>query len=101
MYTGPLVMRSVVSERLYKHLLTLTVALSVLLNPDDNFRNSHLENARELLIYFVKHSPRVYIDIFVSYNVHALIHIADDLEHYRNSLNGINAFSSLKTIDVG
>ena len=80
MYTGPLVMRSVVSERLYKHLLTLTVALSVLLNPYDNFRNSHLENAREHLVYFVKHSP------------HALIHVADDLEHYRNSLNGINAF---------
>ena len=88
MYTGPLVIRSVVSERLYEHLLTLTVALSVLLSQYDNFRNSHLE----LLIYFVKHSPRVYIDIFVSYNVHALIHVADDLEHYRNSLNGINAF---------
>ena len=28
----------------------------------------------------------------MSYNVHALIHTADDLEHYRNSLNGINAF---------
>ena len=73
-------------------LLTLTVAFSVLLNPDYNFRNSHIEYARELLIYFVKNSPRVYGDIFVSYNVHALIHIADDVEHYGSSLNGIMAF---------
>ena len=34
----------------------------------------------------------MYGDIFVSYNVHALIHIADDLEHYESSLNGIMAF---------
>ena len=73
-------------------MLTLTVALSVLLNADYNFRNSHLEYARELLIYVMKHSPRVYGDIFVSYNVHALIHIADDVEHYGSSLNGIIAF---------
>ena len=85
-------MRSVVPERLHKHLLTLTVAFSVLLNPDYNYRNSHLEYTRELLICFVKNFPRVYGDIFVSYNVHALIHIVDDVEHYGSSLNGIIAF---------
>ena len=92
LYTGPLVLRTVVSERLYKHFLTLTVAMSILLESDDNFRNEHLEYAMELLIYFVKNSTRVYGEIFVSYNVHALIHLADDVEHYGSSLNDINAF---------
>ncbi|XP_063419233.1 uncharacterized protein LOC134702069 isoform X1 [Mytilus trossulus] len=92
LYTGPLVLRSVVPERLFKHFLTLTVAMSILLEPSDDFRNLHLDYARQLLIYFVRTSPTVYGDIFPSYNVHSLIHIADDVEHYGSSLNQINAF---------
>ncbi|XP_071139291.1 uncharacterized protein [Mytilus edulis] len=92
LYTGPLVMRSVVTERVYNHFLTLTVAMSILLEPDDNFRNAHLDYARELLVYYVKTAPILYSDTFVSYNVHSLMHLADDVEHFGSSLNEINAF---------
>lgn len=90
LYTGPLVLRSVVSNQVYKHFLSLTVAMSILLESDEDFRNEHLSYARELLKYFVKTSEMVYGDTFVSYNIHSLIHIADDVEIV--SLNELSAF---------
>lgn len=92
LYTGPLVLRSVVSNQVYKHFLSLTVAMSILLESDEDFRNEHLSYARELLKYFVKTSEMVYGDTFVSYNIHSLIHIADDVEYYGVSLNELSAF---------
>lgn len=43
LYTGPLVLRSVVSEKLYNHFLCLTVALSILLESNDVTRNAYLD----------------------------------------------------------
>lgn len=79
LYTGPLVMRSVVTERVYNHFLALTVAMSIFLEPDDNFRNAHLDYARELLVFYVKTSPFLYSDRCVSYNIHSLMHLADNV----------------------
>lgn len=92
LYTGPLVLRSVVSNQVYNHFLTLRVAMSILLESDEDFRHDHISYARELLKYFVKTSEMVYGDTFVSYNIHSLIHIADDVEHYGVSLNELSAF---------
>jgi hypothetical protein len=92
LYTGPLVLRPVVSKHVYEHFLSLTVAMSILLHNDVNFRNVHTGYARELLVYFVKTSELIYGETFVSYNVHSLIHIADDVEHFGKSLNDISAF---------
>ena len=66
--------------------------MSILLHNDVNFRNAHTGYARELLVYFVKTSELIYGETFVSYNVHSLIHIADDVEHFGKSLNDISAF---------
>ncbi|KAK3107380.1 hypothetical protein FSP39_013310 [Pinctada imbricata] len=92
LYTGPIVLKSVVSENIYEHFLTLTVAMSILLDSNDFTRNSYLQYARELLFYFVKESKNVYTDIFASYNVHSLIHLADDAEYFNSSLNNVSAF---------
>jgi hypothetical protein len=67
------------------------VAMSILLHSDVNFRNVHTGYARELLFYFVKTSELIYGETFVSYNVHSLIHIADDVENFGKSLNDISA----------
>ncbi|KAG1698564.1 hypothetical protein GQR58_005730 [Nymphon striatum] len=92
LYSGPIVLKSVVTSRLYKHFLTLTVAISILLDSNDDFRNAHLEYARELLIYFVKTSKLVYGETYVSYNVHSLIHIPDDVKNFGTSLHEISVF---------
>ena len=55
-------------------------------------RNVLLESAKELLNYFVYNSNESYGDTFCVYNVHGLIHIADDVEYFKKSLQAISAF---------
>jgi len=92
LYTGPLVLRSVVSEKLYSHFLCLTVALSILLESNDVTRNAYLDYAKELLIHFVQSGKHMYGETFTSYNVHTLIHLTEDVQHFNTSLNDICAF---------
>lgn len=92
LYTGPLVLKSVLKEEVYSHFLTLTVAMSILLDSNQTTRNEYLQYARELLEYFVKHSPAIYGDTFTTYNVHSLLHLQDDVQHFGTSLNEISAF---------
>lgn len=66
LYTGQLVMTYVLREEVYSHFLTLTVAMSILLDSNQTTRNEYLQNARELLEYFVKHSPAIYGDTFTT-----------------------------------
>ena len=53
--------------------------------------NDHLDYANQLMHYFVKNSVKLYGEEFVVYNVHSLIHVADDVRRF-GSLNKINAF---------
>ena len=55
-------------------------------------RNSSIESARQLLNYFVKKSKEHYGSSFNVYNVHGLLHIADDVEYFQCSLDEISAF---------
>jgi hypothetical protein len=72
---------------------TLKTSKGASLHPSiPNAYNVHTGYARELLVYFVKTSELIYGETFVSYNVHSLIHIADDVEHFGKSLNDISAF---------
>lgn len=92
LYTGPVVLRSVVSDEFYRHFIALSVAMSILLDSNDEKRYVYLQYARELLTFFVRKCPKIYGDIFVVYNVHNLLHLADDVEFYKCSLNEIAAF---------
>ena len=47
----------------------------------------------QLLNYFVYNSKECYGDIFCVYNVHGLIHIADDVEYFKKSLQAISTFA--------
>ena len=58
--------------------------------------NVLLESAKKLLNYFVYNSKECYGDTFclhTVYNVHGLIHIADDVEYFKKSLQSISAFA--------
>ncbi len=91
-YTPPIVLRKVVSKRVYEHFLSLTVAISILLDSDDHKHTSYLDYAHQLLKYFVNASKVIYIEQFIVYNVHNLIHLSHDVRHFDCSLNDISAF---------
>ena len=69
--------------------MLLKFAITILLTP---VLNSQINNyAKKLLCMFVGHSIKVYGKEFCIYNVHALIHLADDAQRY-GSLNSISCF---------
>ena len=92
LYTGPVVLRNVVSKEVYEHFLTLSVAVSILLDTDDESRNCYLDYATQLLNYFVEHCKHVYGDTFTVYNVHSLLHLPEDVRRFNCSLNDISCF---------
>ncbi|MEW8548043.1 MAG: hypothetical protein AB2693_31455 [Candidatus Thiodiazotropha sp.] len=92
LYTGPLVLRKVVPQRLYEHFLLLTVGISILLDTNDSKRNAYLNYGKDLLKYFVETSNDIYSETFTVYNVHNLVHIGDDAKKFNCSLNEISAF---------
>ena len=92
LYTGPVVLRQIVSKDVYKHFLCLTVILSILLNSNDTIRDGYLDYCRKLIVYFVRKGKYVYGSTFTTYNVHSFLHIADDVENFGCSLNDISAF---------
>lgn len=91
-YSGIVVLHDLIPEDIYHHFLVLTVAISILLDDDDDFRNAHLDYAKQLLQCFVRYSKDFYGPCFLSYNVHSLVHIADDCYTHSCSLNEISAF---------
>ena len=48
--------------------------------------------AKNLLSYFVAKAKRIYGDSFTVYNIHNLLHLADDCQNLHSSLNDISAF---------
>ena len=92
LYTGPIVLRKVLPKRAYQHFLTLSVAISILLESHDAKRAAYIDYAKELVGFFVHKCAKIYWEIFVVYNVHSLLHLPDDAENHKCSLNDIPAF---------
>ena len=79
LYTGLVALKGVLSKQSYKHFLSLSLAIRMLCEKNTIKRNSNIESARQLLNYFVKNSKEHYGSSFNVYNVHGLLHIADDV----------------------
>ena len=92
LYTGPVALKKVVSESVYEHFLCLTVAISILLESDDEKRTAYLDYAQQLLDYFVDKSRDIYSELFIVYNVHNLKHLPEDVKNFKCSLNNVSAF---------
>lgn len=92
LYTGPIVLKNTVSSQLYAHFVTLTVAVSIMLDSDDRTRAAYLDFSTELMRHFVSSCPALYGKTFSVYNVHALLHIHEDVSRFRCSLNDICCF---------
>jgi hypothetical protein len=90
LYSGPIVLKSVLSQELYEHFICFHVAITILVNPKlCKTLNSYAEN---LLKYFVQTFAQHYGKETLSYNVHGLLHLAEDCSVHGN----LDNFSTFK-----
>ncbi|XP_046402073.1 uncharacterized protein LOC124168026 isoform X1 [Ischnura elegans] len=74
-YTGPFLLKGILSKSAFKHFLSLHYAIRILLSSD---YLKHGDYARALLKYFVKNFALLYGREGLTYNVHGLLHLASD-----------------------
>lgn len=89
LYTGPVAFAGKLSEIVYKNFLLLSVGVYLLL--DDDSDADTIDYAEELLVAFVEHYCDLYGSDMVVYNVHNVIHLADDARKF-GSLDKVSAF---------
>ncbi|KAL7395525.1 hypothetical protein ABVT39_018579 [Epinephelus coioides] len=63
-----------------------------MLDSDDKRRAAYLDYSSQLMRHFVLSCPGLYGKTFSVYNVHALLHIHEDVSHFGCSLNDISCF---------
>ena len=75
-YLGVVIFKDILTPAFYEHFLCFHVAIKILsCRPwcfDDN------DHANDLLVFFVRQSEALYSELFVTYNVHGLMHLAQD-----------------------
>ena len=89
LYTGVVVLHNVLPIELYNNFMLLYVATFILASP--TFCVSSCSYSKTLLINFVNHFGLLYGQEMIVYNVHSLIHLADDVQEHGN-LDKISGF---------
>ena len=92
LYTGCLVLKDVLPSEGYKHFISLSLAMRVLLDENDEIRNEFLNYAKDLLKYFVSAGNVIFGRTFTVYNVHNLLHLCEDSSTFNTSLDHISSF---------
>ena len=99
LYLGPILLRGVLSDILYKHFLCFHVAMKFLSNEETCVIPSFLEYSEKLLRNFVKDSAKLYGKQFISYNIHNLIHLTKDVRLY-GALDSYSAYEFENKLQV-
>ncbi|KYN00591.1 hypothetical protein ALC62_08633 [Cyphomyrmex costatus] len=89
LYTGPVVLRSVLNTDKYVNFLVLHVAVTILSN--SKHMELYLDYAKSLLKYFVQTIIILYGKEKASHNVHNLFHLCDDVLKF-GTLQEFSAF---------
>ena len=89
LYTGSVVFPGNLCHAFYHNFLLLHVAIYILVSPV--LCHQYCNYAEELLVHFVTHYSDLYGKDNVVYNVHGLVHLADDVRKY-GCLDNISAF---------
>lgn len=89
MYTGPIVLKSVITYDKYVNFLSLHVAVTILSN--SKHMNCYSQYAKSLLEYFVNTFIILYGKENASINIHNLLHLYDDAVKF-GTLQEFSAF---------
>ncbi|KAJ8968786.1 hypothetical protein NQ314_002093 [Rhamnusium bicolor] len=91
LYTGPVVLKNILSIRHYTNFILLSVATSILLNNNLALDISWLDYAENLLTLFVSNSKNIYGCGFISHNIHNLLHLVECVKKF-GDLDNFSAF---------
>lgn len=91
LYTGPLVLKNIISFDKYINFLCLHVSVTILCSKH-NMAIIGPEYTQQLLKYFVDTFITLYGKKHVSHNIHNLLHITEDAIHF-GTLDTFSAFS--------
>ena len=80
LYTGPVILLGKVSECVYRHFMLFAVAIYCL--SGDSYCNTHCQYAGDWLRIFVEEFGCIYGRDMLVYNVHCLVHLADDVKRF-------------------
>lgn len=91
LYTGPVLLKDFLHAAVYQHFLLLFVGVFILSNKAllEEYANDY---ANDALVLFVQHFGKLYGDMYLSYNVHNLVHLAQDVKVHGN----LDSFSAFK-----
>ena len=64
----------------------------MLCEEDRRIRNSDFSSGKQFLEYFVLNAKEHCGETFCVFNIHDLLHISDDVEHFQGSLDEFTAF---------
>jgi len=88
-YTGPIAFRDILEDDVYDNFMLLSCAMRILLSTQLNTMYGAF--AGQLLRAFVEHVKVLYGEQMLTYNMHGLIHIADQAAA-RDTLDDISSF---------
>jgi hypothetical protein len=89
LYTGLSVLKHELEDKYYTNFLNLSAAVFMLSSPA--LLEHYSDYCGSLLKYFVNECSKLYGPEFIVYNVHSLVHIADDAKKY-GCLENISSF---------
>ena len=90
LYTGKVCLKDTLTPAVYNHFMALSVATCILVNK--TLASQHHAFAEELMVYFNNQGRVLYGQEFLVYNVHSMVHLADEAREY-GDLNVCAAFA--------
>lgn len=88
LYTGPVVTYGILNQQVYTHFLVLHTAIRILISTSPS--RAYLNFAELALQKFVALCENLYGSPFISYNVHGLLHLTNDVRQ----LGPLDSFSA-------
>ena len=89
LYTGPVALLKLLPEPLYTNFLLFSVSINLLINP--RCCQQYCDYAKSLLLTCVENMKVLYGPGMMVYNVHGLVHLADDVRVF-GALDNFSAF---------
>ena len=89
LYGGPVALRGIIPEALYKNFMLLFTGIFLLVSP--SHCHDYADYAQQILVLFVQHFGELYGKDMLVYNVHGLTHLAQDVKVF-GPLDNISSF---------